>query len=162
MPVHGGTAVANNGSTVRVDVFYVINDGYYLVPVYVSDTVKSELPNKAIVAHKAYENRKEMDDNNFVFSLYPNDLIKLTFEKEKTFSLTNKNSTLPSKLECKEIFAYYKGTNISLGTISVINHDNTYGIESLGVKRLPIIEKYQVDVLGKITKVGREKRMRFR
>lgn len=162
VPVHGGTAVADNGSMVRVDVFYVENEGYYLVPVYVSDTVKHELPGKAIVAHKGYKEWKEMDDNNFVFSLYPNDLIKLTFEKEKTFSLTNKNSTLPSKFVCKEIFAYYKETNISSGAITVINHDNTYGIESLGVKRLPRIEKYQIDVLGNITKVGKEKRMRFR
>ena len=162
VPVHGGTAVADNGSMVRVDVFYVKNEGYYLVPVYVSDTVKRELPDRAIVAHKAYENWKRMDENDFVFSLYPNDLIKLTFEKEKIFSLTNKNSTLPSKFKCKEIFAYYKGTDISSGAIGVINHDNTYGIGGLGVKRLPLIEKYQIDVLGNITKVGKEKRMRFR
>ena len=63
VPVHGGTAVADNGSMVRVDVFYVENEGYYLVPVYVSDTVKRELPNRAIVAHKAYEDWKEMDEN---------------------------------------------------------------------------------------------------
>ena len=162
VPVHGGTAVADNGSMVRVDVFYVKNEGYYLVPVYVSDTVKRELPDRAIVAHKAYENWKKMDENDFVFSLYPNDLIKLTFEKEKIFSLTNKNSTLPSNFKCKEIFAYYKGTDISSGAIGVINHDNTYGIGGLGVKRLPLIEKYQIDVLGNITKVGKEKRMRFR
>ena len=162
VPVHGGTAVADNGSMVRVDVFYVENEGYYLVPVYVSDTVKRELPNRAIVAHKAYEDWKEMDENNFVFSLYPNDLIKLTFAKEMSFSLTNKGSSLPPEMKCKEIFAYYKGTNIASGTIGVINHDNTYGIGSLGIKRLPHIEKYQVDVLGNITKVGKEKRMRFR
>lgn len=162
VPVHGGTAVADNGSMVRVDVFYVKNEGYYLVPVYVSDTVKHELPNRAIVAHKAYGDWKEMDESNFVFSLYPNDLIKLTFAKEMSFSLTNKDSTLPSEMKCKEIFAYYKGTDISAGAIGIINHDNTYGLRGVGVKRLPRIEKYQVDVLGNISKVGREKRMRFR
>lgn len=162
VPVHDGTAVADNGSMVRVDVFYVKNEGYYLVPVYVSDTVKHELPHKAVVAHKAYEDWKEMDENNFVFSLYPNDLIKLSFAKEMSFSLTNKGSSLPPEMKCKEILAYYKGTNISSGAIGIINHDNTYGIGSLGIKRLPLIEKYQIDVLGNITKVGREKRMRFR
>ncbi|MED9969482.1 MAG: type II CRISPR RNA-guided endonuclease Cas9 [Ruminococcus sp.] len=162
VPVHNGTAVADNGSMVRVDVFRVEKEGYYLVPVYVSDTVKPELPNRAVVAHKPYENWKEMDDSNFVFSLYPNDLIKLTFAKEMTFAVTNKDSTLPPQMKCKEIFAYYKGTNISTGAIGVINHDNTYAIGGLGVKRLPLIEKYQIDVLGNISKVGKEKRMRFR
>ena len=50
---------------------------------------------------------------------------------------------------------------ISGANISVINNDNTYTVESLGVKRIPVIEKYQVDVLGNVSKVGKEKRVRF-
>ena len=58
VPIQGGTAYANNDSIVRTDVFYIDGEGYYLVPIYVTDTIKSELPNKAIVAHKPYERWK--------------------------------------------------------------------------------------------------------
>ncbi|MDD6847633.1 MAG: type II CRISPR RNA-guided endonuclease Cas9, partial [Oscillospiraceae bacterium] len=46
VPVHKGTAIADNASRVRTDVLYVEGEGYYLVPIYVADTVKKELPNK--------------------------------------------------------------------------------------------------------------------
>ncbi|MEE1018197.1 MAG: type II CRISPR RNA-guided endonuclease Cas9, partial [Acutalibacteraceae bacterium] len=152
--------VADNGSMIRVDVF--VRDGkYYLVPIYVSDTVKDKLPNKAIVAHKPYDEWVEMNDDEFVFSLYPRDLIKVTSNKDMSFSLVNKDSTLPEKMTCRECFVYYVGTDIATASISVINHDNTYKIRGLGVKTLPLIEKYQVDVLGNITKVQKEKRQGF-
>ena len=161
VPVLKNTAVADNGSMVRVDVFFVEGEGYYLVPIYVSDTVKKELPNKAIVAHKPYEEWKEMREENYVFSLYQNDLIGIKLKKEMKFSLVQKNSTLPKNINVKDGLFYYKGTNISGANISVINNDNTYTVESLGVKRIPVIEKYQVDVLGNVSKVGKEKRVRF-
>lgn len=152
--------VADNGSMIRVDVF--VRDGkYYLVPIYVSDTVKDKLPNKAIVAHKPYDEWVEMNDDEFVFSLYPRDLIKVTSNKDMSFSLVNKDSTLPEKMTCRECFVYYVGTDIATASISVIDHDNTYKIRGLGVKTLPLIEKYQVDVLGNITKVQKEKRQGF-
>ena len=161
VPVLNNTAVADNGSMVRVDVFFVEGEGYYLVPIYVADTVKKELPNKAIVAHKPYEEWKEMREESFIFSLYQNDLIGIKLKKAMNFSLVQKNSTLPKNITVKEGLFYYRGTNISGANISVINSDNTYTVESLGVKRIPVIEKYQVDVLGNISKVGKEKRVRF-
>ncbi len=160
VPVQQNTAVANNGSMVRVDVFYVENEGYYLVPIYVADTVKAELPNKAIT--RSDKGWKEMDDNNFVFSLYPNDLIKVKSKKEMKMSLVNKKSTLAKNVSSKEFLFYYKTTGISTASITVINHDNTYTIPSLGVKELLSIEKYQVDVLGNVTKVKKEKRIGFK
>ncbi|MGN1467043.1 MAG: type II CRISPR RNA-guided endonuclease Cas9 [Ruminococcus sp.] len=162
VPVHKGTAIADNGSMVRVDVFFVEGEGYYLVPVYVADTVKSELPNKAIVAHKSYTEWKEMDDKNFIFSLYPNDLIRVVAKKDMEFSLACKESTLPKKLIANDILLYYKCCGITNASLTVINHDNTYTIPSLGVKRLVSLEKYQVDVLGNVHKVRKEKRMRFK
>lgn len=162
VPVLEKTAVADNGSMVRVDVFYVENQGYYLVPIYVADTVKPKLPQKAITANKSYDKWKEMDDKDFVFSLYPNDLIKVTSKKEMKMSLVNNDSTLAKNISSKEFMFYYKKASISTASITVINHDNTYTIPSLGVKGLLSIEKYQVDVLGKITKVNREKRLGFK
>ena len=157
-----GRCVADNDSMIRIDVFYVENDGYYFVPIYVADTLKPTLPNKAVIAFKPADEWKEMNDKDFIFSLYPNDLIKIKTKSKKKFSLVNPGSTLDKELLSNEFFAYYISANITIGTISIINHDNTYQIKSLGIKTLESIEKYQVDVLGNYSKVKREKRQYFR
>ena len=146
---------------VRVDVFFVPNDGYYLVPIYVADTLKPILPNKAIVAYKSYEEWPEMKDEDFVFSLYPNDLVRFKHKKEVKFAKVNKDSELPDELLTKETVVYYKSTGITVGSINVINNENTYTVKSLGVKTLQKLEKYQVDVLGNISLVKKEKRQFF-
>ncbi len=77
------------------------------------------------------------------------------------FNLVNKESTLAPNCQSKEAFVYYKGSDISTAAVTAINHDNTYKLRGLGVKTLLKIEKYQVDVLGNVSKVGKEKRVRF-
>lgn len=161
VPVLEDNGVADNGSMVRVDVFYVEKQGYYLVPIYVADTIKKELPNMAIVAAKSIDNWKQMEPENFIFSMYPNDLIKISSKKDMGFSLCNAESTLPNKYTTKEALVYFKSCDISTASIKVINHDNTYKIKSLGVKGLIFLEKYQVDVLGNISKVNKEIRQGF-
>lgn len=160
--VQQNTAVADNDSMVRVDVFHVKGGGYYLVPIYIADTLKKELPNKAIVASKPYADWPAMDDSNFVFSLYPNDLIKFEHRSEKVFNKVNKDSNLSDTFESKVQYAYFKSADISTASIRIITHDNTYFIKSLGVKRLSKLEKYQVDILGNYTKVKKEIRKSFR
>ena len=135
--VQGG--VAANGNMVRVDVFE--KDGkFYLVPIYVADIVSGEIPNKAIKASTTKENWPVMDESyNFKFSLYKNDLICLKKKKEK------------------EMFIYYRGTDSSTGSISYIHH---YGgkEDRIGVQKMELFEKYQVDLLGNYYKVKNEKR----
>lgn len=162
VPVHQGTAVADNGSMIRTDVFFVEGEGYYLVPVYVADTVKEELPDKAITSQKSYSDWKKMNEDDFIFSLYPNDLIRVVSKRDMKFSLVNKDSTLAERINSRDMLVYYKGSDISTASITVINHDNSYKARGLGVKSLQLIEKYQVDVLGNVTMVGKEKRMGFR
>lgn len=159
--VQQNTGVADNDSMVRVDVFKVEGDGYYLVPIYVADTLKPELPNKAIVEHKSYSEWIEMTDDNFVFSLYPNDLIKMVRKRGVKLTIVNKDSTLEKEKNLKEVFGYYRGTDIAAGAITVINNDNTYMVRGSGVKTLECLEKYQVDVLGNITKLKKETRQPF-
>lgn len=154
--VQQGTGAADNDSMVRVDVYKVEGAGYYLVPIYVADTLKKELPNKAITRGKPYAEWKEMLESDFLFSLYPNDLIKVIQSKEITFSKTNKESNLTETYQTKEALCYYKKTGISTASVTVINNDNTYSVDSLGVKTLLSLEKYQVDVLGEYHKVGKE------
>ena len=161
VPVQQKTAVADNDSMVRVDVFYVEGDGYYLVPIYVADTLKSELPNKAIIGGKSYEKWKEMKEEDFLFSLYPNDLIRIVSKKGVKMVKVNKDSNRSEIAPIKEVISYYRGTDISTASILGINQDNAYKFKSLGVKTLVCLEKYQVDVLGNYSKVKKETRMRF-
>ena len=80
VPVGGGNA--DNGRMIRVDVFYMEDDGYYYVPIYITDVIKGELPNKAVVQGKTFEDWKVMDDRDFLFSMYPNDLLYIERQKE--------------------------------------------------------------------------------
>lgn len=151
--------IADNGSMVRIDVFYVENDGYYFVPIYVADTIKPTLPKLACVpGGKPW---KEMDDKDFVFSLYPNDLIRITAKKDMKFSVVNKDSTLPANKYGNELLLYYGGADISTASINGITHDNSYKFKSCGIKSLVNIEKFTVDPLGNVNKVNKEKRMYF-
>lgn len=161
VPVLDGKGAADNDSMVRIDVFFVENDGYYFVPVYVSDTIRSELPDRACVHSKPYSEWKRMDDRNFVFSLYPNDLIRVTGKKGLKLRLTNAESTLPPSYETKSEFLYYKGADISTASIIGISHDGAYKVKGLGIKTLVRLEKYTVDVLGNYSRVGKETRQGF-
>jgi CRISPR-associated endonuclease Csn1 len=159
--VHKGNGVAENDRMVRVDVFFVEDEGYYFVPIYVPDTLKETLPNKACVANKPKDYWVEMSDENFIFSLYPNELLKVTGRRDMKLSLINSKSSLPKQLIVSEIMLYYSGLDSSTGAITAINHDNTYKIRSIG-KTVKSIEKYHVDMLGNYYKVGKEKRQYFK
>lgn len=159
LPVRDG--IAANGSMVRIDVFYVEDDGYYFVPIYVADTKKESLPNKAVVAYKAYSEWKEMKDENFIFSLYPGDLVCIQSRKGIKLNLA-KGGTGEKEIVRQEGMYYYRAAGITVGAIQIETHDRRYLQPSLGIKTLQSIEKYQVDVLGNYYKVDLpEKRMTF-
>jgi CRISPR-associated endonuclease Csn1 len=140
--IRGG--VAANGSMLRTDVFMKRNNKgvaqYYLVPIYLSDMGKS-LPNRIVTIGSPKSEWTELTPAyEFMFSLYPDDLVKI-----------KKNET--------EIFGYYKGSNISTASITIEAHDRKTKNDGIGIKTLNSIEKYQVDVLGNFTKVAGEKRL---
>ena len=147
VPVAGSTgvklkndAIAENANMVRVDVFSK-NNKYYLVPIYVSDFVKKKLPNNAILAYKNETDWIEMtDEYDFKFSLYPNDLVKIKKKNEKEF------------------FAYYVSTHRGTAAINLLSVSGDKKIEGVGVKNLELLEKYEVSVLGNISKINKEKR----
>lgn len=165
--VHHGRGIAANGGMIRVDVYYIAEGkarGYYLVPVYTSDVARKILPNQAVVAYKPHAEWPGMREEDFLFSLYKNDLIHFRKKTPAKFTLTKaaqKGSTLQKAISVAEGNAYYISTGISTASINIINHDNTYGIQSLGVKSLLSLEKMQVDVLGDITPAPREPRQDF-
>jgi len=145
MPVRGG--VANNGDMVRIDIF---TDGkkYHAVPLYVADAVKGELPNRAVVASKPEDKWTPLDDNHqFLFSLYPNDWV----------SVVVKPNEAPRE-------GYYAGLDRATGAISLWAHDRNQSvgkdglIRSIGIKTAQSLQKYHVDLLGRLHKVHRETR----
>lgn len=159
--VHEGKGVADNDTMVRIDVYFMPGDGYYWVPIYVADMVKPELPNKAVIAHKNYAEWKEMDEKDFLFSLCPNDLIRVESKRTMKFKVQNKDSTLEKEMQTNGDMVYFEGGNISGGSITVATHDGAYMVESLGLKTLQKVQKYQVDALGNYTLVKKEKRQYF-
>ncbi len=155
------SGIAANGDMLRIDVFHVEDDGYYFVPIYVADTKKPELPNKAAVAMKPYDKWKEMDEKNFLFSLYPGDLVRIRSRKGVTLNLA-KGGTGERTIVRQDGMYYYRSAGIAVAQIHVETHDRSYAQPSLGLKTLQSIEKYQVDVLGHYHKVTLpEKRMPF-
>lgn len=161
IPVRSGGGVAKGGDMIRIDVYYVPGDGYYWVPIYVADTVKETLPNKAVVRDKTMEEWKEMKEDDFLFSLFRNDLILVERDKPICFSLMHEDSTLPKKYETKKELVYYKYGNISNAAIKVETHDGAYVFEGMTFGTVRKIQKYQVDVLGNYTPVKKEKRQTF-
>lgn len=154
-----GKAFAGNGDCIRLDIFYVENEGYYFIPIYVSDVIKDKLPNKACVQGKKYEQWKEMDDKNFIFSIYPKDLIYIEGKNKIKLNPNNKSE---KQIEVDSLFAYYIKAGISVAQIAIQTHDNRYTQESLGIKGLKKLEKYEVDILGNYHKVKLpEKRLPF-
>ena len=151
VPVNGGNA--DNGRMIRVDVFYMEDDGYYYVPIYITDVVKDELPNKAVVQKKLPEDWKEMDDRDFLFSMYPNDLIYV--ERKEVFELTApKGSLLDPTISKTKGFFYYRSFNSNTGSFKIYTHDSSYYKESLGGKTLSCLKKYTIDVLGNYSEVS--------
>lgn len=102
-----------------------------------------------------------MDDKDFLFSLYPNDMIHVVAKRNLSFTAAE-GSNLPPKMETKDAYVYYKGADINGGTITVITHDNSYEKRGFGIKMLLQLEKCEVDVLGNISFVKQEKRQGFR
>lgn len=142
VPLNQGRAVAVNDSMIRVDVF-TKNGKHYLVPIYVADTVKPMLPNKAIVAGRQYDYWEEIDDSyTFAMSIYPKDYI-----------VCQKND--------KVIEGYYMSCHSGTGSMRLSTHDNSKPPADIGARLLDSITKYQIGVLGDRHAVKGEKRLGF-
>jgi CRISPR-associated endonuclease Csn1 len=155
--VPAASGIAANGDMIRIDIFCE-NGKYYMVPIYVADTVKKELPNRAVVANKPLTQWKIMNESDFVFSLYPNDLIMVA--KKGGIKVTNNQGQKEEKTD--KIFVYYNSADISTGSIKFSSDDKEYSGKGLGIQSLQCFKKYTVDVLGNIQLVNKERRCDFR
>lgn len=135
--VRGG--IANNGNIMRTDIF---TDGkkFFLVPIYVADTVADQLPTKAITKRKTESEWPIMgQEHQFLFSLYANDWVCIQTKESSPF-----------------IAGYYAGVDRSNGSISLWTHDRNQAIgkkgllRGIGVKNAKVFQKYHVDMLGNL------------
>lgn len=138
--VRGGLAANSPGSQVRVDV-YLKAQNYYLVPHYIDDIARGVLRTRAIVAHKEENKWIQINDSfEFLFSLFKNDLIRISFNRTH-----------------ESFWGYYLGTDIDSARITLEAHDASESWRK-GVKTASLFEKYTVTPLGEYYKVKREKR----
>jgi CRISPR-associated endonuclease Csn1 len=146
IPIRKGLAAQD--SLIRVDVFTKAAK-FYLVPLYIADVVKNELPNQTA------DGETQIDDSfNFRFSLHPNDLAKVTLKGKGT------------------ILGYFRGyggppnpynVTLALHDRNKNGHEraNEKGeIPSIGIKTALNFEKFNVDVLGNLYPAPLEKKRR--
>ena len=146
VPVLEGTAVAENGPMPRVDVF-VEGGKYYLVPVYTIHFAQGKLPLLSA------PDGKEMDINNFVFSLYKDDFLRIVNKKGEEYE------------------GYFSQYSAQSGQIYLESHDRSamYQVsgkpaceKKLNKNTFTVLEKYQIDVLGGKHLVKKEKYLTVR
>ena len=129
--------LAGNGNMVRVDL-YQKEGKYYAVPIYISDMVKKEIPRKAATGGKQYKDWRVMDPDDFLFSVYPRDLLHLKKGKPFKDGLSN------------DIYMYFAGLDPASASFAVTAHDSSISLRGIGIQNLELIEKCQVDMLGEI------------
>lgn len=105
----GENTVADHASIVRTEVFrHKKNGKFYLAPVYVADVVTGKVPEKFITAGQSYENWDAItEEYEYLFCLYPNDLIKVRMPREKETTTQTKG-----KIKWQKGLCYYKGVHI--------------------------------------------------
>lgn len=142
IPIRGG--LAKNDSMLRVDVFTKAGK-FHLVPVYVHHRVTG-LPNRAIVAFKDEEEWTLIDGSfAFLFSVYPNDLIRIELKKQTHVG-------------------YFASCHRGTGAFNLWAQDRRVqvgkagAIEGIGVKTAQTLSKFNVDVLGRIYPAPPEQR----
>ncbi|MBN2896574.1 MAG: type II CRISPR RNA-guided endonuclease Cas9 [Campylobacterales bacterium] len=138
--INNGRGMCDNGDMPRVDVF--LKEGkYYLVPIYVADFAKPELPNLAIVAGKG-KPWIEMDTSHtFLFSLHKDDLVAIKVKNKA------------------ETFGYFRGADSSTAGVHVRMIASDQEIRSIGSKTAEYIKKFTIDPLGYYHEVKNEKRL---
>ena len=105
-----------------------------------------------------------MREEDFIFSLYPNDLVYAEHKSGLKFTLQNADSTLEktrTQTSCVCIFCerkhFYSFYHASARTTMPMVIRKPWRI-----KTLKAFHKYQVDVLGNVFPVHKETRQKFR
>ena len=156
----GEKSAAANGSMVRIDVFKNEKGKFVFIPVYVADTVKKELPDKYVSLGKNGW-IKLTENEQFLFSLYRNDVLHIKSSKGIKVKYSSENSTINKPNKVYDVYGYFNMADIATASIRFVSPDNSYFAKSVGIASLDILEKMQVDYLGQVHRVKHEDRKGF-
>lgn len=151
-------SVADNGSMIRIDVFRNEQGKYQFVPIYAKDRVAKKLPNQAVAVGKIAKEWPLIEESDFKFSLYSNDLIRVKHKKGVKHVSKDGNKEEKSKTD---FFGYYTGADIATASISGISPNNFFEFRSMGLATLISIEKYKVDYFENYHQVNEKVRQKF-
>ena len=97
-----------------------------------------------------------MQDKDFIFSLYPNDLVYIRSQKGISVSYVTGN-----KCKFEEVYGYFNSADISTASIQIGAHDDSFMARGIGIQNLDKLDKYKVDILGNRSLVKNEARKMF-
>lgn len=145
--INAGKALVDRSFMIRVDIFSKRNkkdkNEYYFIPIYAHHIRAKQLPERVVTIGKKETEWNQIDKSfTFEFSLYPDDLMKITKKRI-------------------EEYWYYTSADIATASFAIESHDRAKQKKGVGIKTLDKLEKYVVGVLGDYHKVGKEIRQTF-
>ncbi|KRM27702.1 CRISPR-associated protein, Csn1 family [Schleiferilactobacillus harbinensis DSM 16991] len=157
----GPKSVAANGSMVRIDV-YKTPKKYVFVPIYVRDTVKAELPDRAVAPVKPYSQWYQLQPKDqFLFSLFANDLIRFKHPRGvSTKEILTDGSQEKGKRT--DVVGYFTGADIATASIAIEGPDRSFSARGIGFASLKNVEKLTVNYFGELHSVHETQPMQFR
>jgi CRISPR-associated endonuclease Csn1 len=128
VPIRGG--IADHSRMVRVDVFEH-GEHHFLIPVYVADVMRGQLPERVIAPGKPEPEWPIVDGSyRFLFSLYPYDLVRLDYVDERG-----------------SVLGYYIKTNRNDANIVLMAPNGEFQ-RKYGTKTVKAIQKFEMGILG--------------
>jgi len=134
---------ASNGAQIRIDIFEK-DEKFYMSIVYAQDVYKKYLPERIVTKGLPDTDWPMIKDGySFKFSLYPNDLVRLT----------KKNGEV--------IEGYYRSSDSSNAQIYLLKPDEPKSDNSknYGIQTLQKFEKLITNYFGEVSHVKQEKRL---
>lgn len=153
-----GTKIVSNASMVRLDIFKRKKDNkFFGVPIYTMDFAKGILPNKA-VSTKEWIDMNE--DYEFLFSIFPNDLLyikKKGMEKAElcyyvSFDIGG-SGVIKAEFHSNHLVSLTGNQKL---LFSEAKQEKVQG--RISIQNLEIFEKWQVSPLGEVKKAEFKKR----
>jgi len=156
--VGNGTGLALNGSMLRVDIFRRHQDNQLVgVPVYVSDSVKHSLPNRAVWG-SSYSTWYEIQPSDkFILSIAINDLIEV--HSSDPLKLTN--NVTHEDIRSTKLLCYFDGFGISKKQVAFQSINGDFKIKPIVLNKIISITRFQIDYLGNFYPIKHEHRSTF-
>lgn len=158
-PTAVGQGIALNSRMLRIDIFLQADSQNFVgVPVYVADAVAKHLPDKAVVTDKNASDWLPIHPaDQFICSVATNDLIEVKFKKPVTIT----NISTGEKQQRTQLLCYFSGFSIAKAQMNFRSLNGDYTINSIVLKYIQSITRFQLDYLGNYYPIKHEHRTTF-